>query len=62
MEWSNTAKVYRPRKPRATALWQIIDGHFDEFEASYDELYSRRYGFFRTTVSHQALGIDKFFK
>jgi hypothetical protein len=47
-----SSKVYKPRKPRETALWQLLDTHFEEFESCYDDLFSRDYGFYRQVVSH----------
>lgn len=35
---------YRPRQPRKTALYQLVDGHFEEFKTTYEERFERRYG------------------
>jgi hypothetical protein len=51
MSWSDTAQVYRQRKPRESPLWQLLNEHFDEFEERYDELFSKKHGFYRPVVS-----------
>ena len=40
MSWSDTAQVYKPRKPQESRLWQLLDEYFDEFEERYDEFFS----------------------
>lgn len=52
MSWSDTAQVYRQRKPRESPLWQLLYVHFDEFEKRYDELFYKKYGFYRPVISH----------
>jgi len=37
------APEYRPRRPRASPLYQLIERHYPDFERSYDERYERRY-------------------
>ena len=51
MCWSDTAHVYKQRKPRESPLWQLLNEHFDEFEERYDEFFSRDYGFYRPVIS-----------
>ncbi|MHC5009265.1 MAG: transposase zinc-binding domain-containing protein, partial [Planctomycetota bacterium] len=51
------APVYRPRQPRASPLWQLLDRHFDEFERVYDDRYQKRYGFWRPVIART---VDKF--
>ncbi len=51
------AAVYRPRRPRASPLWQLLDRYFDEFQRVYDERYRQRYGFWRPVI---ASTIEKF--
>ena len=52
MECNNIAGVYKRRKPQKTSLWQLLDGHFFEFEGAYDELFQKNYGFYRPVISH----------
>ena len=51
------AAVYRPRRPRASPLGQLLDRCFDEFQRVYDERYRTRYGFCRPVI---ASTIEKF--
>ena len=48
-------KVYRPRKPKESPLWQCISTHFDTFLAVYEARYQPRYGFLRPTCRAVAL-------
>lgn len=52
MENSDIAGVYKRRRPQETSLWKLLNDHFFEFEAVYDELFQRRYGFYRPVISH----------
>ena len=36
--------LYRPRDPRASALWRLMDRHFDAFQRVYDERFRPKYG------------------
>jgi hypothetical protein len=51
------APVYRPRRPRASPLWQLLDRYFQEFERVYDHRYQKRYGFWRSVIART---VDKF--
>ena len=31
---------YKPRNPRKTSLWQILDSHFDTFLAVYEGVHA----------------------
>jgi hypothetical protein len=42
--------LYRPRDPQASALWQLLEQHFDTFQQVYDERFAARYGFWRPIV------------
>ena len=42
--------LYRPRNPRASGLWRIVEAHFEAFAAVYDERYQERYGFWRPVI------------
>ena len=43
-------QVYRPRRPKASPLWQCLSGHFDAFLELYEEQYQPRYGFLRPII------------
>ena len=49
--------IYRPRRPRASPLWQLLDRYFDEFQRVYDERYQKRYGFWRPVIART---VEKF--
>jgi len=40
--------VYRSREPKNSKYYQCVEDHFETFEQVYDELFSRKYGFFRS--------------
>lgn len=42
--------VYRPRRPRETAFYRLVEEHFERFEQIYPERYEDRYGFFRPVI------------
>lgn len=42
--------AYRPRQPRASALWKCVREHFDEFTMGYDEQCQSKYGPLRPVV------------
>jgi len=44
------AQVYRPRKPRASPLWQCLTRHFDTFQAVYEKRYQSRHGYLRPII------------
>ena len=37
--------LYRPRDPKASDLWRLLDGHFDTFREVYEERFQAKYGF-----------------
>ena len=39
--------LYRPRDPRASGLWRLLDEHFDSFRQVYNEQFQAKYGFWR---------------
>jgi len=39
--------LYRPRDPRVSDLWPLLDEHFDCFRQVYDEQFQAKYGFWR---------------
>ncbi|MFQ6046580.1 MAG: hypothetical protein ACE5PT_09550 [Gemmatimonadales bacterium] len=36
--------VYRPRQPRASPLYRLLDEHFQTFATVYDERFAPRWG------------------
>ena len=50
-------RIYRPRRPRDSSLYQLLDRYYDEFERVYDERYQKRYGFWRPVISRT---VEKF--
>lgn len=52
MEIDRQGKVYGQRESEGTPLWQLLHRHFEEFELRYDELFSRKYGFYLPIISH----------
>ena len=43
--------VYRPRQPKNTSLFRLLDTHYEEFRDVYDEHFSKRYGFWRPVIN-----------
>jgi hypothetical protein len=54
---ASLAPVYRPRQPRASPLWQLLDRHFDQFHRVYDDRYQKRFGFWRPVIART---VEKF--
>ncbi len=48
---------YRPRQPRQTPFYQLVERFYPEFKAVYEERYQQRYGFWRPAI-HRA--VEKF--
>ena len=42
--------IYRPRRPWTTALYQVVDRHFETFAAVYDDRFAPVYGPWRPVV------------
>ncbi len=47
---AKAAPVYRPRRPRQSPLYRIIEQLFPQFEQLYPERYEKRYGFWRPII------------
>jgi len=43
-------QAYRPRKPKASPLWQCLSRHFDAFLKNYEQHFQPRYGFLRPII------------
>ena len=39
--------LYRPRNPRASTLYQLLDSYYETVKAVWEERFERRYGFWR---------------
>ena len=48
------ATIYRPRRPRQSPLYQVIERHLPEFERTYNDRYQRRYGAWRPIIGEVA--------
>jgi hypothetical protein len=46
----DTSSIYRPRRPHDLQYYQCVEDQFERFERVYDELFARKYGFFRPYV------------
>ncbi|MGH9380571.1 MAG: IS91 family transposase, partial [Thermoanaerobaculia bacterium] len=44
------AALYRPRKPRDSPLYQLIESRYDEVKGQWEERFERRFGFWRGAV------------
>jgi len=51
--------LYRPRDPRASDLWRLLDEHFDSFHQVYDEQFQAKYGFWRPVVARSVTAFLK---
>lgn len=49
-----TPAVYRPRQPRHSPLYQLIERYSPEFQRTYDERYQQRYGSWRPIIGEVA--------
>ena len=47
------AGVYRPRNPRATPLYRLVDACYDEVKGQWEERFEGRYGFWRGLLDEQ---------
>jgi hypothetical protein len=43
-------KIYQPRQPKKTKLWQCLHNHFDQFLAEYPEKHEKRFGKLRPVI------------
>ena len=48
---------YRPRRPKSTPLFRLLDSYYAEFRNVYDERFSKRYGYWRPVTDEV---IDKY--
>lgn len=45
-----TPAVYRPRNPRATPLYGLVESYYDKVKAEWEDRFERTYGFWRGFV------------
>ena len=45
MATAPTIALYRPRRPRETPLYRLIERFFPQFERIYPDRYEKRYGY-----------------
>ncbi len=48
---SGRVGVYRPRRPRASPLYRLLEDHFADFATLYDERFAHRYGYWRPVIA-----------
>ena len=48
------ANVYRPRQPRKSPLYRLVERYYPEFERTYEERYEHRYGHWRPIIGEVA--------
>ena len=51
---SESVPVYRPRQPRQSSLYRLIERYYPEFERTYDARYAKRYGPWRPVIGEVA--------
>jgi len=51
---SQAATIYRPRRPRQSPLYQVIERYLPEFERIYNDRYERRDGTWRPVIEEVA--------
>jgi hypothetical protein len=49
-ERATTSAFYRPRQARATPLYQLLEAHYQEVKALWEERFEKTYGFWRGFV------------
>lgn len=37
--------IYRPRNPRARVLYRLMEAHYEDAKACWEDRFERRYGF-----------------
>ncbi len=42
--------IYRPRQPRNSPLYRLIERYYPEFQRTYDQRYQQRYGIWRPII------------
>ena len=52
---ATTRSTYRPRRPRRSPLYQLLEDHFEEFLLSYEERFPRHYGPLRSEITRRTV-------
>ena len=50
-----TRQIYRPRRPRRSPLYRLLEEHFEEFLLCYEERYRNRYGPLRSEITRRTV-------
>ena len=53
------ARIYRPRHPEQTVLYQVLFHYFDRFLAEYEERFEKAYGYFRPIIKEVVEGEER---
>jgi hypothetical protein len=48
--WRITCRVYRPRDPRKTPLYGLLESLYERVKGAWEERFERSYGFWRGLV------------
>ncbi|MBM3789631.1 MAG: transposase [Acidobacteria bacterium] len=56
---ADNAAFYRPRNPRESPLYRLLEEHYEEFERVYPERYQQHYGFWRPVIRKAVLDFFK---
>ena len=48
------ATIYRPRQPRQSPLYRLVERYYPEFVRTYGERYQQRYGTWRPIIGEVA--------
>jgi hypothetical protein len=43
----NGCRVYRPRDPRGTPLFRLLEAHYEAVKLAWEERFEARYGFWQ---------------
>ncbi len=47
--------LYRPRKPQLSDLYQLLETHFDDVKAQWEDRFEKAYGYWRGFVDNVVL-------
>ncbi len=47
---TDASSIYRPRRPRLSPLYQLIETYYPEFQRTYGQRYQQRYGPWRPII------------
>ena len=49
--------IYRPRRPKETPFYRLVEQYYPQFRAVYPDRYENRYGFWRPAID---TAVEKF--